>query len=146
MRMGIPRACSSATDIAPLREAISARIGRPSAERPNSIARTASGQRAAIAAQSRSTSSMRPLCVKPDCSAMVSRVEVMALFIALLQVRVRSPAALGDETINARREDRERYRSELKHRVVERSHIELHAQGGLRLGPGLQNRILAEID
>src|SRR5215472_6650207 len=53
------------------REAISARMGRPSEERPNSKLCTAPGHFVANAAQSRVTSSVRPVLLNADSSAKV---------------------------------------------------------------------------
>jgi len=65
---------STGTLPASARQAMSARMGRPSAERPNSRLRTARGQAAANAAHSRVTSSVRPVLLKPDSSATVVSV------------------------------------------------------------------------
>jgi hypothetical protein len=54
---GRSRFRASSAVSAPVREATSASIGRPSGVRPNSTQRTASGQARAYAAQRRSTSS-----------------------------------------------------------------------------------------
>src|SRR5260221_14613067 len=65
----MPRRFNSSGVSAPLRETMSARMTRPSPERPYSKLRTASGQVRAKASANCSTSSRRPVCRNWDFSA-----------------------------------------------------------------------------
>src|SRR5579864_6014920 len=63
----------------------------------------------------------------------------------LLHVRIRSASALGDETVDARLEHRQRDRAEREHRVVEGADIEALPERLLRVGTSLEDGALPEI-
>src|ERR1035441_102230 len=60
-------------------------------------------------------------------------------------VRIRACAAVRDEAVDAGRQHRDGHRAEFQHRVVEGANIEFCTERLLRLGPSLENGVLAEI-
>src|SRR5262245_9945320 len=62
-----------------------------------------------------------------------------------LHIRVRAFTAFGEETVDSRRDNGQRYRAELKHRIVERADIEFRSKRFLRFFTGAHDRELAHI-
>jgi hypothetical protein len=65
----------------------------------------------------------------------VERTGVSAAGYSLLHIRVRAFAAFGDEAIDPRRDNGQRYRAELEHGIVERAYVEFCSERFLRLAP-----------
>src|SRR5262249_11944612 len=53
-----------------------------------------------------------------------------------LHVRVRAFAALSDEAVDSRRDNRQRYRAEIEHCIVESADVEVRSERFLRLFAG----------
>src|SRR4030095_12984196 len=60
-----------------------------------------------------------------------------------LHFRVRTFAMFGDEAVDPRGENGQRYRAELEHCIVERADVEFRSERFLRLLAGTHNRELA---
>ena len=52
--------------------------------------------------------------------------------IYLLHIRVRACAAFGDETVDPRRDNGQRYRAELEHGIVESADVEFRSERFVR--------------
>jgi hypothetical protein len=65
--------------------------------------------------------------------------------LQLLHIGVSAFTALGDETVDPRRDNGQRYRAELEHRIVERADVELRSERFLRFFAGARDRELAHI-
>src|SRR5438094_8591583 len=57
-----------------------------------------------------------------------------------LHIRVRTSAVFGDEAVDPRGDNGQRYRAELEHRVVERADVEYCSERFLRLFTGTDDR------
>src|SRR4030095_3638844 len=62
-----------------------------------------------------------------------------------LHIGVRTFTAVGDETVDPGGDNRQRYRAELKHGIVERADVEVRSECFLRFFTGAHDRELAHI-
>jgi hypothetical protein len=61
-----------------------------------------------------------------------------------LHIRVRAFTVFGDETVDPRRDNGQRYRAELEHGIVESFDVEFRSEGFLRFFTGTHDRELAQ--
>src|SRR6266404_1039568 len=62
-----------------------------------------------------------------------------------LHIWVRAFTAFGDEAVDPRRDNGQRYRAKLEHRIVERADVEFRSERFLRLFAGAHDRELTHV-